>query len=117
MRLLHVEDDSDHDGLGDEWELANFGNLNQDGTSDFDGDGWSNLQEFHGSSAGNDYYDGEVPVSYTANSESGSSKTEKGPLVLDSESPAQVFFEKRNGLKFCWWQPGKRGQWNNRKDC
>ena len=44
MRLLHVENDSDHDGLGDEWELANFGNLQQDGTSDFDGDGWSNVR-------------------------------------------------------------------------
>ncbi len=38
--------DSDGDGLGDEWELAFFGNLNQVGSGDFDGDGKTNAQEF-----------------------------------------------------------------------
>jgi uncharacterized repeat protein (TIGR02543 family) len=38
--------DSDGDGLPDSWELANFGNLDQRGGGDFDGDGISNLDEF-----------------------------------------------------------------------
>lgn len=38
--------DGDRDGLPDSWELANFGNLNQNPTGDFDGDGVSNLDEF-----------------------------------------------------------------------
>ncbi|MBN2161435.1 MAG: hypothetical protein JXR25_08475 [Pontiellaceae bacterium] len=37
--------DSDGDGLLDTWELENFGNLNQSGTDDFDGDGDNNATE------------------------------------------------------------------------
>ena len=38
-------DDVDVDGLLDAWENANFGNLDQSGSGDFDWDGWSNLAE------------------------------------------------------------------------
>src|SRR5262249_39555953 len=38
--------DSDADGLADSWEIANFGNLNQNATGDFDKDGVSNFDEF-----------------------------------------------------------------------
>jgi hypothetical protein len=38
--------DSDGDGLDDAWELAFFGNLDRNGTSDFDGDGFTDLQEY-----------------------------------------------------------------------
>jgi hypothetical protein len=38
--------DGDHDGLADSWELANFGNLNQKPSDDFDGDDVSNFDEF-----------------------------------------------------------------------
>jgi hypothetical protein len=38
--------DSDHDGMGDSWELTYFGNLDRNGASDFDGDGNSNRREF-----------------------------------------------------------------------
>jgi len=38
--------DSDHDGMGDSWELTYLGNLDQNATRDFDGDGSSNLEEF-----------------------------------------------------------------------
>ena len=38
--------DSDNDGMDDDWEVAYFGNLNRDGTEDFDEDGHSDLQEF-----------------------------------------------------------------------
>ncbi len=38
--------DTDGDGLLDAWELAQFGNLDKDGTADTDGDGVSDLDEF-----------------------------------------------------------------------
>ena len=37
--------DTDADGLDDQWEMSQFGDLNQDGTGDSDGDGYSNEQE------------------------------------------------------------------------
>ncbi|WP_428623320.1 putative Ig domain-containing protein [Sedimenticola sp.] len=46
--------DTDGDGMADAWELAHFGNLDRDGTGDFDGDGTSDLQE---------YLDGSDPAS------------------------------------------------------
>jgi hypothetical protein len=38
--------DNDRDFMGDSWELAHFGNLNQNANSDFDHDGVSNIREF-----------------------------------------------------------------------
>lgn len=38
--------DSDGDGLEDDWEVANFGNLTHDGSADADGDGASDKAEF-----------------------------------------------------------------------
>lgn len=38
--------DTDGDGMDDAWELEHFGNLDRDGTGDFDGDGISDLDEF-----------------------------------------------------------------------
>jgi len=38
--------DTDSDGLPDAWEIANFGNLDQNGSGDFDHDGLTNLQEY-----------------------------------------------------------------------
>ena len=38
--------DTDGDGMDDAWELEHFGNLDRDGTGDFDGDGISDLDEY-----------------------------------------------------------------------
>ena len=38
--------DSDMDGIPDDWEIFYFGNLNRDGSGDFDADGVSDLNEF-----------------------------------------------------------------------
>ena len=38
--------DSDHDGLDDDWEVAFFGDLSRSGAGDFDGDGYTDAQEF-----------------------------------------------------------------------
>jgi subtilisin family serine protease len=37
--------DTDHDGLDDDWEIANFGNLDQGPAGDPDHDGYSNMRE------------------------------------------------------------------------
>ena len=44
---LTVDADMDGDGMGDAWEIANFGSTARDGTDDFDGDDSSDLMEFH----------------------------------------------------------------------
>ena len=46
LELVSVAVDSDGDGLWDAWEMENFGNLNQKGTDDPDGDGLTNAEEF-----------------------------------------------------------------------
>uniref|UniRef100_UPI00262F78D4 hypothetical protein n=1 Tax=uncultured Formosa sp. TaxID=255435 RepID=UPI00262F78D4 len=38
--------DTDQDGMADEWERNAFGDLSKDGTGDFDGDGYTDLEEF-----------------------------------------------------------------------
>ncbi len=38
--------DTDADGIPDAWETSQYGNLNQNATSDFDGDGISDLDEY-----------------------------------------------------------------------
>jgi hypothetical protein len=40
-----VQGDSDGDGLDDNWEIAFFGDLSQNGAGDYDSDGLSNLDE------------------------------------------------------------------------
>jgi hypothetical protein len=42
---LYYLEDSDGDGMPDWWELQYFGNLDRDGTGDWDGDGLSDLEE------------------------------------------------------------------------
>ncbi|MBB5321170.1 putative Ig domain-containing protein [Marinobacter oulmenensis] len=43
---IFPEDDRDGDGMSDDWERANFGDLSRDGTGDFDGDGILDLDEY-----------------------------------------------------------------------
>jgi hypothetical protein len=40
------DNDTDNDGMDDDWEREHFGNLDRNGTGDFDGDGISDLEEF-----------------------------------------------------------------------
>lgn len=40
------QEDDDQDGLPDAWEYAKFGNLDQRGNEDSDGDGYTNYQEY-----------------------------------------------------------------------
>jgi hypothetical protein len=44
--VLITDQDTDTDGLPDDWERAYFGDLSQAADGDFDGDGVSNLDEF-----------------------------------------------------------------------
>lgn len=43
---FNLDVDSDSDDLPDLWELAHFGNLDQDATDDYDNDGLTNSQEY-----------------------------------------------------------------------
>jgi hypothetical protein len=43
---IYAVNDTDRDGMDDDWELMHFGTLDRDGTGDFDGDGISDLDEF-----------------------------------------------------------------------
>lgn len=43
----HEFTDSDADGMDDVWEIANFGDLSKTASGDEDGDGVSNLDEYH----------------------------------------------------------------------
>ncbi|NLG01805.1 MAG: choice-of-anchor A family protein, partial [Lentisphaerae bacterium] len=54
------QDDSDGDGLPDTWELLFFGGFGRDGSGDFDGDGFTDAEEF---AAGTDPAD---PASFPA---------------------------------------------------
>jgi hypothetical protein len=54
--------DSDNDGLLDSWEMLYFGNLNQTGTGDYDGDGKTNEQEETSGSNPTDYFNGVLPT-------------------------------------------------------
>ena len=38
--------DTDNDGMADAWEIRRFGNLNQSYRDDYDGDGYTNIEEF-----------------------------------------------------------------------
>jgi hypothetical protein len=43
---IYSKNDSDGDGMPDEWEMKYFGNLSRDGKGDSDGDGVSDLDEY-----------------------------------------------------------------------
>lgn len=43
---VNPANDTDGDGLDDDWEREHFGNLDKDGTEDSDGDGRTDFQEF-----------------------------------------------------------------------
>ena len=46
VTLTVVDTDTDGDGIDDDWEIANFGDLSKDGTGDADSDGVLDLDEF-----------------------------------------------------------------------
>jgi hypothetical protein len=46
MLTVFPENDTDGDGLDDDWERLHFGDLSRDGSGDFDGDGISDREEF-----------------------------------------------------------------------
>jgi hypothetical protein len=54
--------DTNHNGTDDRWELQYFGNLNQTSNADFDGDGFSNLNEYLRGTDPTDYFNGSTPV-------------------------------------------------------
>ncbi|SHI50114.1 Cadherin domain-containing protein [Rubritalea squalenifaciens DSM 18772] len=83
-----ANDDSDSDGLADEWELANFGSVSStDGSSDSDGDGLDNASELAAGSDPNmmdsdgDGYSDNVEVIHGTDPMDGLSVPAQAPLV------------------------------------
>ena len=71
--LNQLTEDTDNDGLPDEWETYFLGDLTQDGTSDADKDGVSNLREYQenlnpasADTDGDDQLDAQEIENYTA---------------------------------------------------
>jgi len=54
--------DTDGDGLPDAWEYLYFGNLSQTAAGDYDGDGISNIDEYHNGTDPTDFYNGSLPT-------------------------------------------------------
>lgn len=44
--------DTDHDGMADNWEISQFGNLSRDGTGDSNSNGYTDLEEYLNQLAG-----------------------------------------------------------------
>jgi len=55
-------DDTDGDGLPDEWENLYFGDTSHNATEDTDGDDKTNLQEYSAGTDPTDFYNGAMPV-------------------------------------------------------
>ena len=43
---MEVQADTDHDGIGDDWEMYYFGSLEESAARDFDHDGLTNAEEW-----------------------------------------------------------------------
>lgn len=61
VSYVFAEDDVDGDGLADWWELQYFGDLSQGAQNDYDGDDFTNLEEFEGESDPTDPESGPRP--------------------------------------------------------
>lgn len=54
--------DPNHNGMDDRWEMEYFGNFDQPGDADLDGDGISNLTEYLRGTDPRDFFNGIAPV-------------------------------------------------------
>lgn len=62
-----LANDTDNDGLRDAWEILHFGNLDQDGYGDYDGDSADNLTEFYaGTDPNTIHFTGHVSYGHVA---------------------------------------------------
>jgi hypothetical protein len=93
-----VNDDTDHDGLNDAWELAFFGSLEQAANGDFDHDGMSNLQELQ---AGTNPASGTSRLAATILVDS---LTSSSTLAWQATPGTAYRIEYKNGLQDPSWR-------------
>lgn len=84
---LTVLADSDGDRMPDVWEIAHFGNLDQDASGDFDGDGFPNIFEYQHQT---DPTDDEHHLEFLT-AQSGLYKY----FLVDPSLPSETDFEKK----------------------
>ena len=84
-------EDSDQDGLADDWEYAYFNNLSRNGSGDFDGDGQTDAEEYR---AGTSPIRGESVLRVITLRRSGDSEWR----VLWSAVPGKTYAIERRGL-------------------
>ncbi len=83
---VNPSDDTDGDGLPDEWEMTHFGTLDRDGSGDFDGDGLSDLMEYQlGQDPGRENYGPSAPVVLTPG-EGGEAALLSPELVIENST-------------------------------
>ena len=79
--------DSDADGMADSWEIINFGNLNQNASGDYDGDGELNIEEYTSGREPND-----ITFSVSFASDNVNSTQVSGTFQILAGVPAQMAF-------------------------
>lgn len=95
-QMILPPDDDDADGMANNWEMYYFYTLNQDGDDDFDGDGFSNYQE---------YINGTNPASYQLELKAGWNLVSISRLPKDNSVDA-IFGNKV--IQHVWiWKDGR----------
>ena len=91
-RHLIALPNSDGDSLPDAWELDHFGNLDQTGDDDFDGDGLTNAQEYLNGTDPVDYFNSASPTIAIV-----SGNDQRGPARSTLPLPATVLVSDQQG--------------------
>jgi hypothetical protein len=96
--ILHsttVDSDIDEDGLGDNWELQNFGNMNRLTDDDLDEDGVNEYFEYLGGTSPSDFYNGQAPTMIVTGG-----NNQSGPTNAFLLLPLKIEVRNSNGVRW-----------------
>lgn len=98
---VYSAEDTDGDGMPDEWEMEQFGTLNRDGSGDFDGDGMSDLDEYlNNIGILLDAYELTVEIEPVG---SGTVKPSAGSHFYPDGGVVRIEASPENGYRFDYW--------------